>query len=139
MLTNLLIKLLAVLFKCINNCDQNYSNRFMKLVINEMSEIGFEVNYQLSIPIIYKGKELSNHLKLDLLVDELLIAIKQLIPLYQTHLLTHLKLTGITKGLILNFNYENITKQLTPKITDVNCKAARVINIKKPICKFTKQ
>lgn len=76
----------------------------------------------LYVPIHYKGKELSGSLKLDLLVNDLIIvelkAVETMIPLFQAQLLSYLKLTGKPKGLLINFHCENITNQLVPLVTE---------------------
>jgi len=41
-----------------------------------------------------------------------------LIPVFKAQLLSYLKLTGKPKGLLINFNCENITKELIPLVTD---------------------
>jgi len=55
-------------------------------------------------------------------VNELIIvelkAVEVMIPLYQAQLLSYLKLTGRPKGLLINFNCENITRQLVPLVTE---------------------
>lgn len=38
-------------------------------------------------------------------------------PLYKAQLLTYLKLTDMPKGLLINFNTENITKSLVSLVT----------------------
>lgn len=95
-------------------------------LIEEMIQNGLEVESQLNVPVFYKGKDLGNHLKIDILVNDLIIvelkAVEQMIPLYQAQLLTYLKLTGKPKGLLINFNCENITKQLVPMVTEVFAK-----------------
>jgi PD-(D/E)XK nuclease superfamily len=40
-----------------------------------------------------------------------------MIPLYKAQLLSYLKLTNKPKGLLINFNCENIVKQLVPLVT----------------------
>jgi len=59
---------------------------------------------------------------LDLLVNDLIIveekAVEQMIPLYEAQLLSYLKLTGKSKGLLINFNSENITEQLVSLVTN---------------------
>jgi GxxExxY protein len=40
-----------------------------------------------------------------------------MIPVFKAQLLSYLKLTGKPKGLLINFNSENITKQLVPLVT----------------------
>jgi GxxExxY protein len=64
---------------------------------------------QVSIPAIYKGVLLEQAAyRLDMLVeDQLIVEVKAVEELSKTHsarLLTYLRLTGYTKGLLLNFN-----------------------------------
>lgn len=90
-------------------------------MIDELSDSGLIVQSQLYVPIIYKGKDLGGKLKIDLLVNDLIIvelkAIDVLIPLYKAQLLSYLKLTGKPKGLLINFHCENIVEQMVPMVT----------------------
>ena len=45
-------------------------------------------------------------------------AVEQMIPLYKAQLLSYLKLTGKPKGLLINFNCENIKEQLVSLVTE---------------------
>lgn len=89
--------------------------------IDEMTTAGLFVKSQIYVPIYYKGKNLGGCLKLDLLVNDLIIveekAVEQMIPLYKAQLLSYLKLTGKPKGLLINFNCENIMGQLASIVT----------------------
>ena len=71
--------------------------------------------------MLYKGKDLGGSLKLDLLVNDLIIveekAVELMIPLYKAQLLSYLKLTGKPKGLLINFNCENIKDQMVSLVT----------------------
>ncbi len=96
---------------------------YQKCLIEELLEKGLLVQSQVPVPLIYKNKELGSTLKIDLLINELVIvelkAVEQMIPLYQAQLLSYLKLTGKPKGLLINFNCENIVEQLVPLVTPV--------------------
>lgn len=91
-------------------------------MIDELKMINLKVDSQIYVPINYKGKELGNNLKLDLLVEDLIIvelkSVETMIPLYTAQLLTYLKLTEKPKGLLINFNCENIIKHLVPLVTE---------------------
>src|SRR4051812_8157540 len=80
--------------------------------IEEMTGAGLSVKTQVQVPVHYKGKNLGKCLKLDILVNDLIIveekAVEQMIPLYDAQLLSYLKLTEKPKGLLINFNCENI-------------------------------
>ncbi len=91
-------------------------------LIDELRASNLKVESQIFVPLNYKGKELGNNLKLDLLVEDLVIvelkSVEVMIPLFTAQLLTYLKLTGKPKGLLINFNCENIIKHLVPLVTD---------------------
>ena len=89
--------------------------------IEELKNAGLSVRSQLYIPINYKGKDLGGSLKLDLLVNDLIIvedkAVEVMIPLFQAQLLSYLKLSGKPKGLLINFNCEVIKNQVVSLVT----------------------
>ncbi len=91
-------------------------------MIDELKAHGLKVESQIYVPINYKGKDLGNSLKLDLLVEDLIIvelkSVELMIPLYTAQLLTYLKLTGKPKGLLINFNCENITNHVVSLVTE---------------------
>ena len=91
-------------------------------IIDEIQSQGFIVKSQLYVPVRYKGKELGGSLKLDLLINDLIIvelkAVETMIPLYTAQLLSYLKLTGKPKGLLINFHCENISSQLVSLVTE---------------------
>ena len=91
-------------------------------LIDELEQGGLFVRKQVHLPVHYKGKDLGDTLKLDLLVNDVVIvelkAVELMIPLYKAQLLSYLKLTGLPKGLLINFNCETITKQLVPLVSD---------------------
>ena len=89
--------------------------------INEMTSSGLFVRSQIYVPINYKGKNLGGYLKLDLLVNDIIIveekAVEDMIPLYKAQLLSYLKLAGKPKGLLINFNCQNIKDQMVSLVT----------------------
>ncbi len=66
------------------------------------------IQTQLTLPIIYKGIEVDNAYRLDLLVDDcIIVEIKStdgINPVHCSQLLTYLRLTNNRLGLLLNFN-----------------------------------
>lgn len=90
--------------------------------IDEMTSVGLFVKSHIYVPVHYKGKDLGGCLKLDLLVNDLIIveekAVEQMIPLFKAQLLSYLKLAGKPKGLLINFNSENIKEQLVSLVTN---------------------
>jgi GxxExxY protein len=69
---------------------------------------GFEVKRQMEIPITFDGLYFEEGLRLDVMVNELVIcelkALDTINPVWQAQLLSHLKLTGKRLGYLINFN-----------------------------------
>jgi GxxExxY protein len=69
---------------------------------------------QLPVPIKYEDINLGTNLVLDLLIKDLIIvelkAVEVFISIYIAQLLSFLKLACKSKGLLINFNTENITQ-----------------------------
>jgi GxxExxY protein len=99
---------------------------YQSCLIEELTEFGLQVDSQVYIPIIYKGKDLGGCLKLDLLVENLIIvelkAVDIMIPLFKAQLLSYLKLTEKPKGLLINFHCENIVESMVPMVTETFAK-----------------
>jgi len=77
-------------------------------LFQELSVGDLEVQRQVSMPVIYKGKKLDVGYVIDLIVGGLVIvelkASEKLLPIHEAQLLTYLKLRGCTVGLLINFN-----------------------------------
>ena len=60
------------------------------------------------MPVVYKEVELDCGYRLDVVVNrEVILELKtvdKLLPIHEAQLLTYLKLAGIRRGLLLNFN-----------------------------------
>lgn len=88
---------------------------------HELELNGLKVQTQIPVEVIYKGKRIDSDLRLDLLVEDLIVvelkSVETMLPLFQAQLITYLKLLKKPKGLLINFNCENITKSLIPIVT----------------------
>ena len=75
---------------------------------HELRKAGLSVRRQLDIPIVYDGLIFEEALRLDVLVEELVIcelkAVDQVNPVWEAQVLSHLKLTGKRLGFLINFN-----------------------------------
>ncbi len=95
---------------------------YEKCFISELKHAGLQVSSQIHVPIFYREEELECSLRLDVLVNDCIIvelkAVEQMIPLYNAQLLTYLKLLKKPKGLLFNFNCENIRSQLVSLVTE---------------------
>lgn len=88
----------------------------------ELTNHGLEFKSQVLLPVYYKGKDVGGKLKLDLLVEDLVIvelkAVDIMLPLFQAQLLSYLRLAEKPKGLLINFHTENIVNQMIPLVTE---------------------
>lgn len=75
---------------------------------HELRKAGYIVVRQVDIPIQYDGIIFDEGLRLDLLVEnKVIVEIKALDlvnPVWQAQVLSHLKLTGLRLGYLINFN-----------------------------------
>jgi len=75
---------------------------------HELRKAGFEVKRQVDIPIVYDGIQFNEGLRLDLLINDLVIAelkaVELVNPVWEAQIISHLKLTGLNLGYLINFN-----------------------------------
>ncbi|NOZ28508.1 MAG: GxxExxY protein [Chloroflexi bacterium] len=75
---------------------------------HELSKRGLSYRRQVVVPIVYDGIRFDEGLRLDVLVDDLVIcelkAVEALHSVHMAQLLTQLKLTGKRLGFLINFN-----------------------------------
>jgi GxxExxY protein len=74
----------------------------------ELTKRGYQVERQKPQPVIYDGLEIEVGYRLDILVNgEVILELKsveQVLPIHHAQLMTYLKLSGKTLGLLINFN-----------------------------------
>lgn len=67
----------------------------------------YNVQRQVSLPIIYKGNKIGHPLIIDVVIDDLVIveckATSQYNKIFESQLLTYLRLSGKKLGLVINF------------------------------------
>ena len=75
---------------------------------HELQSLGFKVEKQVALPLIYRDVKLGAGYRLDLWVERTVIievkAVEELHPIHMAQMLTYLKLTGNRLGLIINFH-----------------------------------
>ncbi len=73
-----------------------------------LTEMGFRVRRQVNIPIQFRGIEFEEGLRIDLLVNDLVIielkAVETMNPLWTAQIISHLKLSSLNLGYLINFN-----------------------------------
>jgi GxxExxY protein len=80
---------------------------YEEAMVEKLRLQGLSFERQLQVPIIYKGKQLSVPLRLDLKVNGLVLvdnkAVSEWNPLFEAQMLTYLRLTKLKLGLVINF------------------------------------
>jgi len=74
----------------------------------ELNQRHLKALRQVKLPLTYKGIYLDAGYRVDLMVEDAVIvevkAVDKLEPVHEAQLLSYLKLSGITVGLLINFN-----------------------------------
>ncbi len=82
-------------------------NVYEEALVWELEEHNFKVERQKCIPIDYKGITLAAPLRIDVLVNNLVIveckAVTEYNPIFEAQALTYLRLTGLRLALVINF------------------------------------
>ena len=75
---------------------------------HELSKRELKYQRQVDLPITYDGMIFDEGLRLDVLVEELIIcelkAVDEMNPVWKAQILSHLRLTGKHLGFLINFN-----------------------------------
>lgn len=81
----------------------------------ELDQKELKYESELQVPVNYKGKILSTGLRLDVLVEDLIIvelkAVEEFHPIFDATLLSYMKLMLKPKGILINFHCTNIFKE----------------------------
>ncbi len=77
-------------------------------LMHELIELGYVVERQKELPVVYKQHKLDAGYRIDLLVQKQIIvelkSIDAIAPIHEAQLLTYLKLAHKKLGLLINFN-----------------------------------
>lgn len=80
----------------------------------ELAKQGLKVERQIQMPIQYKGHTLGTPLRLDLLIEGCVVveckATAEYNPIFESQVLTYLRISGLKLGLVINFG-EKIVKE----------------------------
>ena len=87
---------------------------------HELSKRELKYQRQVDLPITYDGMIFDEGLRLDVLVEELIIcelkAVDEMNPVWKAQILSHLRLTGTRLGFLINFNVPLINNDINRTI-----------------------
>ena len=77
-------------------------------MMKEFELRGIKARNQVTLPLLYKGFELSKEFKVDILVEnEIVLELKSaetMAPIYEAQIISYLKLSDKKLGFLINFN-----------------------------------
>ncbi len=80
----------------------------------ELSKAGLALRHQPAIRIPYEGQLLGRSFKPDFLIEDRVVlelkSVTEFLPVHQAQVLTYMRLSGIQRGLIINFNVTLLTR-----------------------------
>lgn len=86
----------------------------------EIRKLQIDIQSQVALPMIYEEINIDVGYRLDLLVgNKVIVEIKSVEMIANVHhkqLLTYLKLSGLSLGLLVNFNTDNISESIYRKV-----------------------
>ncbi|MBL7788735.1 MAG: GxxExxY protein [Chitinophagales bacterium] len=88
---------------------------YHKCLIEELRHRKINFYTEFVIPIVYREKKLEVEFRCDLFIENLIVvelkSVTEFTPMFEAQLLTYMKLLQAPKGLLINFNCNNIFKE----------------------------
>jgi GxxExxY protein len=85
---------------------------YEKALIHELKQSGLSVKSQMPVEFLYKGLNIGEGLRIDIMVDDQIIvelkSVEEVKPVHHKQLLTYLKLLDKRLGLLINFNVDDL-------------------------------
>ena len=92
------------------------------LLAGRLAAMGYRVNRQWAINIVFDGIEFTEVARVDLLIDERLVveikSVDNLNPVYSKQVLTYLKLLHLPVGLLINFGEATLKQGIRRLVND---------------------
>ena len=89
-------------------------------LMHELVELGYVVERQKELPVVYKQHKLDAGYRIDLLVQKQIIvelkSIDAIAPIHEAQLLTYLKLANKKLGLLINFNVVQLKEGIVRRV-----------------------
>jgi GxxExxY protein len=93
---------------------------------HELVKLGLRSEAQVGLPLVYEGEKLEIGYRIDLLVEDLVVvelkSIDALAPIHQAQILSYLKLSGKSIGVLINFNVVHLKDGIQRFVNGTNWK-----------------
>jgi GxxExxY protein len=98
-------------------------NIYEECLYEELVIQGLYPKRQVKVEVIYKGKKVKEDLRIDLLVNDIIIielkSVQDMHPIFEAQLITYMKLAEKPKGLLINFNVVKLTSGIIPIVNEI--------------------
>jgi GxxExxY protein len=89
---------------------------YEKSLARELELCGIQYRQQVDLPLEYKGVQVGDGLRLDLIVEGKVVVelkvVKDFDPVHESQLLTYMRITNCKVGLLINFNKPTLKEGL---------------------------
>jgi GxxExxY protein len=93
---------------------------YEECLCHELHLCGLSFERQVDLPVSDKGLKLDCGYRIDLIVQKTVLlelkAIERIMPIHQAQLLTYMKLSGMSVGLLINFNAPLLTQGIIRRV-----------------------
>ncbi|MBZ5628343.1 MAG: GxxExxY protein [Acidobacteriia bacterium] len=87
-------------------------NAYRACLQHELIKAGHKAEAEVTLPVVYDGIKLDVGYRLDLLVDDCVIVelktAERITPVYEAQIISYLKLSGKSLGLLINFKVAHL-------------------------------
>lgn len=109
------------IFKVYNNLGRGLlESAYTAALLYELSKKNVQTQAEVALPMVYESIKINIGYRLDLLVeDKVIVEVKSVDPLLPVHhkqLVTYIKLSGLRLGILVNFNCDDISKNIFRKV-----------------------
>jgi len=89
----------------------------------ELHKRGLRAVSQVQLPVVYESVKIDAGYRIDLLVEDAVVvelkSVEEILPIHQAQLLSYLKLSGKTLGLLINFNTVHLKHGITRMVNNL--------------------
>lgn len=90
-------------------------NVYHQCLIEEFKHQQISFSSELTIPVQYKNIEIDTKLRADFFIENCLVlelkSVSEIKPIFEAQLLTYMKLLKAPKGILVNFNCNNLMRE----------------------------
>ena len=109
---------------------------YESVLASKLAELGYAVERQRSVDILFEGMRFESAFRIDLLVDGRLIveikSVERLNPIHGKQLLTYLRLMRQPVGLLINFGGETLKEGVRRVVNDYRPSASPRLRVNQP-------